>query len=48
MITYFAGDDFPAFLLTVFGKNEKDSLDKGERNALAKLTKTLTESLTRR
>lgn len=46
VITYYAGADLPAFLLTVFGKNEKASLDKGERNALAKLTRTLAESLT--
>ena len=48
VITYYAGDDFPAFLLTVFGKNEKSSLDKTERNALATLTGTLTASLTQR
>ena len=43
VITYYAGDDFPAFLLTVFGKNEKSSLDKTERNALATLTASLTQ-----
>lgn len=48
VITYYAGVNFPAFLLTVFGKNEKANLDKGERNALAKLTRTLTEGLMRR
>lgn len=47
VITYFAGTDVPTFLLTVFGKGEKASLSQGERNALASLTKTLTESLTR-
>lgn len=45
VITYFAGEALPAFLLTVFGKNEKASLAKGERNALAALTKRLTEGL---
>lgn len=45
VITYFAGDAVPAFLLTVFGKNEKANLTKGERNALAALTKTLVATL---
>jgi len=45
VITYFAGDKAPAFLLTVFGKNEKVSLSKAERNALAVLTRTLTDGL---
>lgn len=41
VITYFGGADVPVFLLTVFGKNEKANLTKGERNDLAKLTKLL-------
>lgn len=45
VITYFGGDDVPVFLLTVFGKGEKVSLSKGERNALAALTKTLKGTL---
>jgi hypothetical protein len=45
VITYYAGKDHPAFLLTVFGKNEKANLTKAERNALATLTKKLTETL---
>lgn len=45
VITYFAGDTFPAFLLTVFGKNEKANLSKADRNALAAITKRLTEAL---
>lgn len=44
VITYYGGDDMPVFLLTVFGKNEKASLSGAERNALAKLTKTLRNS----
>lgn len=44
VITYYGGDDMPVFLLTVFGKNEKASLSGAERNALAKLTKTLRDS----
>ena len=45
VITYYAGESLPVFLLTVFGKGEKDNLTKAERNALAGLTKTLRESL---
>lgn len=45
VITYYAGETVPAFLLTVFGKGEKDNLNKAEQNALAALTKTLRESL---
>ena len=48
VITYYAGDAFPAFLLTVFGKGEKDTLTQDERNGLAKSTKTLTDALQRR
>lgn len=46
IITYYAGDAYPVFLLTVFGKNEKSNLTKAERNALAGLTKKLTDTLT--
>ena len=45
VITYYAGETFPVFLLTVFGKNEKASLSKYERNGLAALAKRLTEGL---
>jgi len=48
VITYYAGDTLPVFLLTVFGNTEKTSLTKAERNALATLTSTLAASLTRR
>lgn len=41
VITVFGGDDVPVFLLTVFGKGDKDNLTKAERNDLAKLTKVL-------
>lgn len=46
LITYFAGEDVPVFLITAFGKGDKVSLTKGERNALAALTKRLTSTLT--
>ena len=45
VITYFAGENVPVFLLTVFGKNEKASLTKSERNDLAALTNRLTDTL---
>lgn len=45
VITYFGGDTVPVFLLTVFGKNEKANLSKGERNDLATLTKRLADGL---
>lgn len=45
VITYFGGANVPVFLLTVFGKNEKANLTKGERNDLAKLTKLLAATL---
>ena len=45
VISYYAGEDVPVFLLTVFGKGEKDNLTMAERNALAGLTKRLKHSL---
>jgi len=45
IVWYFGGGDIPVFLLTVFGKGEKDNLNQGERNALRQLTATLKESL---
>jgi hypothetical protein len=45
VITWFGGDDIPVFLLTVFGKNERANLSKSERNALARLTAQLRDSL---
>ena len=47
IVWWFGGDDVPVFLLTVFGKNDKDNLSKTECNALRRLTATLRESLTR-
>ena len=44
-ITWFGGSDIPVFLLTVFGKNQKANLNQAERNALAKLTGQLGNSL---
>ena len=45
IVYYFGGGDIPVFLLTVFGKGEKDNLSQGERNALRALTSTLRDSL---
>ena len=36
VITYFAGDDVPVFLISVFAKGERDNLSKAERNELRK------------
>ncbi len=36
-IHYFAGEDVPVFLLSIYGKNTKANLTKSERNELAKL-----------
>ena len=44
VVYYFYNDTMPVFLLTVFGKNEKDNLSKAERNALAKVARALRNS----
>ena len=44
VVYYFYNDTMPLFLLTVFAKNERDNLSKAERNALAKVARTLRES----
>ncbi len=44
VISFYAGTEFPVFLLTVFGKGEKDSLTKAERNALKILADRLIET----
>lgn len=43
IIYYFYNENYPIFLLTVFGKSEKINLSKAERNELAKLTRILVE-----
>ena len=47
VITYFGGSKIPVFLLTVFGKNQRANLNQAERNALAKLTGQLKDTLRR-
>ena len=48
VVWYFGGGDIPVFLLTVFGKGEKDNLSQGERNALRSMTAGLRSSLSAR
>lgn len=45
VISYFAGENVPVFLLTVFPKNMKSNLTKAEQNAFGKAVKLLTGSL---
>lgn len=37
VVSYFAGDDLPVFLLDIFAKGEKINLSKAERNELKKI-----------
>jgi hypothetical protein len=45
IITFFSGPERPVFLLTVFGKSEKDNLTKAQRNSLAGLTSRLKQRI---
>jgi hypothetical protein len=45
VVTYFAGADFPVFLLTVFPKNVKTNLTQAEQHAFADACKRLTDGL---
>lgn len=45
VVSYFAGDDVPAFFLTVFPKNAKTNLTKAEQNIFAAAVKRLRDSL---
>ena len=44
VIYYYHNKSIPLFLLTVFGKNEKDNLSKSERNDLAKFANLLSKN----
>ncbi|MGH7453096.1 MAG: type II toxin-antitoxin system RelE/ParE family toxin [bacterium] len=44
VIYYFHNETIPLFLLTIYGKGQKDNLSKSERNQLAKLVKILVET----
>ena len=41
VVYYFYDETMPLYLLTAFGKNEKASLSKTERNLLAKVVEKL-------
>ncbi len=43
VIYYYHDTRMPLYLLTIFGKGEKDDLTKAERNELAKLVKALVQ-----
>ncbi|WP_105436419.1 type II toxin-antitoxin system RelE/ParE family toxin [Neorhizobium tomejilense] len=47
-ITLFTGDALPVFLITVFGKSQKASLTKSERNALKKMSDQIVQEYSRR
>jgi len=44
VIYYYHNKLIPLFLLTVFGKNEKDNLSKSERNELTKFDNLLSKN----
>jgi hypothetical protein len=44
VVYYFHNDALPVFLLTVFAKNEKANLTKGERNDLKSLVEILVQT----
>jgi hypothetical protein len=41
VIYYYHREGMPLYLLTLYGKSEKDNLSAGERNDLAKLVRLL-------
>jgi hypothetical protein len=47
-ITLFTGEHLPVFLITVFGKSQKVSLTKAERNDLKKLSDSVVQTYSRR
>lgn len=40
-VYFFHNEGMPVFMLSIFGKGEKDNLSKAERNEFAKLAKAL-------
>lgn len=44
VVYYYHDHRMPLYLLTAFGKNEKDNLSAAERNELARLVKLLTKA----
>lgn len=47
-ITLYTGDGLPVFLIAVFGKSQKVSLSKAERNGLKKLSGLIVEEYAQR
>lgn len=45
VVSFYAGTEFPVYLITVFGKGEKDNLTKAERNELKKLSGLIMDRL---
>jgi hypothetical protein len=48
VITFYSGDDIPAFLLNVFAKNEKTDLSQAERNEFRDVLSSLARAYRRR
>ncbi|NOY57348.1 MAG: type II toxin-antitoxin system RelE/ParE family toxin [Calditrichaeota bacterium] len=48
VIYFFHSDEMPLFLLTVFGKSEKDNLSKAEKNELERMVKLLEKTYKRK
>ena len=48
VITFYSGDDIPAFLLNVFAKNEKTDLSQAERNEFRDALSSLARAYRRR
>jgi hypothetical protein len=44
VIYYYHNEQYPIFLLTIFGKSEQANVRKAERNALAKMIHALLAS----
>jgi hypothetical protein len=44
VIYYYHNEKIPLYLLTVFGKGEKDNLSKAQRNEVAKLIRVLVQA----
>src|SRR4051794_26045568 len=47
-ITFFSGEVFPVFLITVFSKAEKANLSPAERNGLRTITKAIVQEYARK
>ena len=48
VIYYYHDEPMPLYLLTIFGKGEKDNLTNAEQNALRRLVRTLIEARRKR